>query len=68
MKLDDNTLVGVTIITIGAVEIAALMTGHNGDFFNLAIGAMVALAGATPLHKRFGTKRNEASPSSISSE
>ena len=43
-----NTLLAVTIVTIGAVEAVALFTGHNGAFFNLAMGAMVALAGGAP--------------------
>jgi len=48
ITLCHNTLLAIAIVTIGAVECFALVTGHNGNFFNLAMGAMVALAGGAP--------------------
>lgn len=48
MQICHNALLAIAIVTIGAVECVALFMGHNGNFFNLAMGAMVALAGGAP--------------------
>lgn len=48
-----NTLLAVAILTIGIVESVALIKGHNGDFFNVALGSIVALAGGVPTAQGF---------------
>ena len=52
-NLSHNALLAVAITVIGTVECVALFTGHNGNFFNLAMGAMVALAGGAPAINKF---------------
>lgn len=52
-----NALLAIAIVTIGAVETAALLTGHNGDYFNLALGLIVGLAGGVPTAQGFFQNR-----------
>lgn len=56
-----KVLAAVGVITIGAVECVALLTGHNGNFFNLAVGAIVAITSGTPFVQNLATKRTKAS-------
>ena len=59
MNMCHNTLLAIAIVVIGAVEAVALFTGHNGNFFNLAMGSMVALAGGAPSINAFINKRSQ---------
>lgn len=57
LEICPKVLAAVGVVTIGAVESVALLTGHNGNFFNLAIGAMVAITSGTPFVSSWSTQR-----------
>ncbi len=48
MKICNNVLLAIGVVAIAVTEMVALATGHNGEYFNLAMGAMVVLAGGAP--------------------
>lgn len=52
-----NTLLAIAIVTIGVVESVALIKGHNGDFFNLALGTIAALAAGIPTAQSYMKNR-----------
>lgn len=57
LEICPKTLAAVGVISICAVESVALIMGHNGQFFNLAIGAVVAITTGVPLASNWASQK-----------